>query len=555
MIRMGLDAKGVQQGIDKANSELKSFGASAERHLGGAAGHMGKLDEHTTRTKLHMAELVKTIASGDVERSVEQFAKLSRHLEGITKFVFGIGGAIVGGAFLAFFKIKEYLKEVNEELDKEGERAEKGYGKMTEAFATATKEGAKSAEDFKGHLAELAAAQETLKQKTDEAIKAMHEQQALQQETISARSGAEIASINLMEEEGTISPEKAIIARAAAKKRAEQEIEELKNQGVQNQQAALEAALATSQGALGTAKTSASDAEAAAFSSPEAIDRRRKIIGLPGEAADMRADLAARQKDLEAFRKKMEASDAYKDVDRLTTLSQQPMSTFQRENVRELLEEAKHRLEPQLEKQAEQEAAISKLTTAIAENEGLQIKLATEQDALTEKYKNAVKVLDTATEQTKQLGEALKAITDTVRLQGQYQPGIGAARSQQEAEQVNQELLKTNVGKAILGAQRIASDIQAGRPVSDGDMASLTMLESAVARRQVSPQTAEAMALASINAPGAFNAQAAILSTQFDMASRSPANAPFAAELKSLFDTLAARGTEANPTHTVIKTD
>ena len=89
--------------------------------------------------------------------------------------------------------ISEDLWKVNEQLDASGELATHTFGDMKKSFHEALLDGAKSTNEMAVKVNKLADAQETLKEKTDAAIKSLHQQQALEQEAISAKSGAQIA--------------------------------------------------------------------------------------------------------------------------------------------------------------------------------------------------------------------------------------------------------------------------------------------------------------------------------------------------------------------------
>lgn len=554
LIRMGLDPSSLKSGMQKATGEIENFANRSSRTLEHSAEGMQHLEHSANRTKLHFAELVKSLASGNWEGAVMQFGRIAGHMGTISRFVFGLPGAIIGGSLLVFSKMKEQLSEVNQELDKEGNQAAIGYGKMRESFAEASREGAKSAEEFADHINKAASAQTSLKERTEETVRALHEQEAAQQELISAQSAADLARINRMEEEGQLSPEQAIRARASIKSRASQDAETNKTRGLLGERRQVELASMDASSAQATALAGASSAEALAFSSPEAIRRRALLLDLPKQRADLERDLDERKKALAEAQKKYEASPEYQQVQELRRIVSEPSQnedfTFR---AKVSLNQAEGQLRPLTEKLAEQQSAVELLTSAISQNEQRQISIGDTQRHLEDSYKRALEAYDKATDQVRELSQALAKVNEEIGLRDRTRPGLQSAASSETQDQLVSDLLKTPTGKAILGAQMIARKMAAGAPVSDSDVGNMTLLEYAIAGGPVSVATAKAMALASMN-DSAFLAQQQRLSDiSFEHAPGGSPLAQYLANLQKTMDALALLGTDRAPIRTIAR--
>jgi hypothetical protein len=166
------------------------------------------------------------------------------------------GGVTVAGAAIGYF-VYRHLKTLNEELDRTGKAFSEKLGDKVKANNEAMQEAARAAADFADWLQKLGETQETLANKTDDALRALR------------------AEFDLMRE----------IARQKGESRAD----ELKSEQEfrQRELDLTEAAYLKQKRIAEQATFDAAAASDAAFGSDEAKKRLSNISGIPGELTDV----------------------------------------------------------------------------------------------------------------------------------------------------------------------------------------------------------------------------------------------------------------------------
>jgi len=138
---------------------------------------------------------------------------------------FGITAFVIASLVVSTIFILRDLKEKDEALDCIGKAAAEGYGNMAKAMEDSKRAAALATAELDREMAELAKPHEmSIKEKTDEAIKAIDENARWERELADAKLATAKADIRLREARGEITREQ------AAKLTADLEIKRLRNQ-------------------------------------------------------------------------------------------------------------------------------------------------------------------------------------------------------------------------------------------------------------------------------------------------------------------------------------
>jgi hypothetical protein len=486
VLRLGMDASALRKGMADATNAARQGGEQINAGLGESKKGFKEL-------KGAFQDLAQGDWGGAIEKTLKMLANRAGILGKLMSFVFSGAGLVASGAIAAFLLIKNKLDEFNKNLDQAAKDAEKGYGNMGAAIKAATIEGAKGARSLAEHIRELADAQETLKQKTDAAVKALHDQAAAELEVSNAKAAAQIAHINAQEAMGLISPEQAIIQRAniknqgereqAAIKKAEQEAELAKLTNAKDQAATNKAFL--EQAAKNALAAETGVDEKGNVVNPEARKRVAKIKDIPKEnealqkqTDDLKTKIAAREKQIE-------------DIESDTSGSAKNLGA------RKAL--------PQLKQALEDEKRTRDLTIqAIKTNESTLTRLTIEQENAAAAYKKAVKTLDENNASYNALNLQVNELTQKIAIENATGAKTKPFKTAQQIADEASELAGTTAGKEVKSLGQLASDISTGKDTSKNDAERLIKAESQIAGHKVDLKTAIEMAKTAAHNDSAF---------------------------------------------------
>lgn len=168
-------------------------------------------------------------------------------------FVFSLPGAILAvGAAIAFFTFN-HLRRLNDVLDRTAKAAELGFGEMGKTHSDAMREAARSASDLEYQLNRLGISYQDLTEKTQISLAAMREEFQLMREVARLKGASKRSELKAEQEQ--------------RKKELELIENNLKEAALQKLQA----------------KREMEDANEAAVSGQEAIDRQAKLKDIPEE--------------------------------------------------------------------------------------------------------------------------------------------------------------------------------------------------------------------------------------------------------------------------------
>lgn len=487
ILRLGMDASALRKGMADAANAAKQGSE--------------KIDQGFSQNSKGAKELLNAfqdLAKGDwssaVETSLKVLAEKADLFKKAMAFLFSGPGILAAGAVAAFLAIKKGLDDFNKDLDEQAAKAAKGYGDMGQSIKSATNEGAKGARSLSQHIADLADAQDNLKEKTDAAVKALRDQAVAELEVSNAKAAAQTAAVNAQEARGEISPEQAIIKRANIKNQAEQEQAAIKKAAQEAELAKITAAKEQAEKNKPILEQAAKTAQEAATGvdekgnivNPEAAKRAGKIKNIPNENVDL----------------KKQAEDAKKKADEILA---------KKEDLEKKLKPTlgpnvgKDREVIELQEQYEQQIGIfQKSNEAIKSNEKLLIQLTTEQENAANAYKKAVQALDANNASFTALNLQVNELTQKIATENATGEKTKPFKTAQQVADEASELAGTAAGQEVKSLGQLASDISTGKDKSQGDAERLIKAESQIAGHKVDLKTAIEMAKTAAHNDAAF---------------------------------------------------
>jgi hypothetical protein len=486
VLRLGMDASALRKGMVDATNAAKQGGEQINAGLGESKKGFREL-------KGAFQDLAQGDWGGAIEKTLKMLANRAGILGKVMSFVFSGPGILAAGAVAAFLSIKKALDDFNKDLDEQAARAAKGYGNMGQAIKSSTSEGAKGARLLAEHIKELADVQETLKQKTDAAVKALHDQAAAELEVSNAKAAAKTAEVNAQEARGEISPEQAILKRANIKKQGEQEQAAIKKAAEEAELAKLTAAKDAAAKNKPLLEQNAKKAQTALTGvdekgnvvNPEAVRRNAKLKDIPKQNEDLQKQADESKERAATYQKKID--------DILNDKYYSPTNPAQQK----ALKEAQEKLDQENELK-------NKSLLAIKANEKIQTQLTIEQENATEAFKKAEEKLNENSNSYNALNLQVNELTQKIANENATGAKTKPFKTAQQIADEASELAGTTAGKEVKSLGQLASDISTGKDTSKSDADRLIKAESQIAGHKVDLKTAIEMAKTAAHNDAAF---------------------------------------------------
>lgn len=391
--RAGTSWAGYATELEAVKAQLAQVNAlmatqNAEIVAGGAAAAAatGKMRNMTVVSR-EILVVLREIGRGNWTRVPGSLTLLLQQFISLKWIVSAFGASLAAIGAAAYFTWK-HIRNLNEELDRMGKLAEKGFGNMQEAQAEALKKQASAAADLHAWLEKLTEDNVTLAESTELAVKALREKYQLMREASTDKTGQTERRLNAQERQ-----------------------EEL---------AILEKGLAAQQKKLEADKAAAIAAEEKASVSDDAKNREAKLIDLPGQTRDNDEEI----KRLKGMQRVLQ--ERYQDsLLNRNAMDPQPLRGETREHfyknlqreagpdgggVKTSLEEVTAQLEPLLKQRGELQRTEARLT----EEQRKLADAAREHREITEKDKASLK----------QLTERRDTLLNEIKNHAKYDAGI-----------------------------------------------------------------------------------------------------------------------------------
>jgi hypothetical protein len=486
VLRLGMDASALRKGMADATNAAKQGGDQINAGLGESKKGFREL-------KGAFQDLAQGDWGGAIEKTLKMLANRAGILGKVMSFVFSGPGILAAGAVAAFLSIKKALDDFNKDLDEQAARAAKGYGDMAQSSKSSAIEGSKSARELARHIRDLGDAQQTLKDKTDAAVKALRDQAVAELELSDAKSAAKIAEVNARESRGEISQAQAIIQRENIRKQSEQEKIAIKKAAEESELAKLKEAKDAAEKSKPILEQNAKNAQYAVTGldengkvvNQEARNRNKKLANIPKENADLQK---------QADESKARAAVYQKQIDDiLNSKYYSPTNPAQQK----ALKEAQEKLE-------EENRLTNMSLLAIKANEKILNQLTIEQENAVEAYRVAKEKMDENSKSYDALNLQINELTQKIATENATGEKIKPFKTAQQIADEAHELAGTTAGKEVLSLGQLASDISTGKDTSKADADRLIKAESQIAGHKVDLKTAIEMAKTAAHNDAAF---------------------------------------------------